>query len=232
MRTVFVDYRISEEQLENLNLFNLNIIKCPQCNNLSPSISGHPDIQLYVVDESTLILHKNISLAFLKEVETLGFQTILTKYSLKENYPKDIIVNAFALGNCFFHCLKYTDESLLKLMLEKEKKLINVTQGYTKCSTAIISKNAAITSDSSIFTALNNNSFDVLFLPPGDIELPGLDYGFIGGTCGLIAPNKIAFYGNLDNYLYGYEVKNFLYKHQVEPFYLSKGKLIDRGSII
>ncbi len=78
---------------------------------------------------------------------------------------------------------------------------------------------------------LKENNIDVLLLPPGDIILPGLDYGFIGGTCGLLDNNTLAFYGNLNMYKYGDKVLNFLKKHNVKPIFLSRGKLIDRGSI-
>ena len=104
-------------------------------------------------------------------------------------------------------------------------------QGYTKCSTCIVNNHAAITSDVSIAKALNVEGVDVLLLPSGDILLPGLNYGFIGGATGLLCDNVLAFYGHLDHYLYGKEVLKFLNKHKVEPVFLRNGKLIDRGSI-
>jgi hypothetical protein len=115
--------------------------------------------------------------------------------------------------------------------LVQHKILINVKQGYTKCSTAIISNNAVMTSDKGIAKALSTNGIDVLLLPPGDILLPGLDYGFIGGTCGMIDERTIAFFGDLYKYAWGHEVLKFLEKHKVHPIFLGKGKLIDRGSI-
>ena len=123
-----------------------------------------------------------------------------------------------------------TDKNLLNLV--KSKKLINTNQGYTKCSAAIVSDNAIITSDISIKNALSSTNIDVLLLPPGDILLPGLDYGFIGGTCGLIDKSTLAFFGDLSYYKYGKEVLSFLKKHNVNPLYLRKGPLIDRGSIL
>ncbi|MGC8141343.1 DUF6873 family GME fold protein [Salmonella enterica] len=42
----------------------------------------------------------------------------------------------------------------------------------------------------------------------------------------------MAFFGNLENHPYGSDIKNFLLKYDVEPIYLSNGKLIDRGSIL
>ena len=134
-----------------------------------------------------------------------------------------------SIGNLFIHSVNYTDTNLLSLL--KNKKLINVKQGYTKCSTCIVNNHAIITSDISIAKALSLEKIDVLLIPPGDILLPGLNYGFIGGATGLIEDNVLAFYGHLDYYLYGKEVLKFLNKHKVEPVFLRNGKLIDRGSI-
>ena len=232
MRTIFVDYRISEEEFENLNYYNLRIIKCPKNNNVYEAISGHPDIQLHLVDKKTVVVHKNMEIDFIKELESYGYYVICTENVLNEKYPKDIILNALTIDNYFIHNLIYTDPILLALIKRRKLHLLNVNQGYTKCSSAIINSKAVITSDKGIANILIENAFDVLLLPPGDIELPGLNYGFIGGTCGLISNSKIAFYGNLEKYLYEYQVKDFLYKHEVEAVYLSKGKLVDRGSIL
>src|SRR3712207_6103016 len=124
------------------------------------------------------------------------------------------------------HYLNYTDKNLLSLIKLSNKKLINTKQGYTKCSTAIVNDSAIITSDKNIAKSLQKENIDILLLPPGDIILPGLNYGFIGGACGLIEKNILAFYGSLECYAYGKEVLSFLKKHKVEPIFLSEGKLI------
>ena len=77
-----------------------------------------------------------------------------------------------------------------------------------------------------------NEDFDILLLPFGDIELSGFNYGFIGGVGGMISDNSMAFFGSLDNYAFGNEIKKFLYKYDVKPIYLSNTKLIDRGSLL
>lgn len=142
----------------------------------------------------------------------------------------NIGLNAVNLSNVFIHNLKYTDPVLIENV--KDKNLINVKQGYTKCSVAVVSDNAIITSDKIIAQKAKEVSIDVLLIPPGDIILPGLDYGFIGGCCGLIEKDLMAFFGDLNYFNYGNEIKEFLYKHNVKPIYLRKGKLIDRGSIL
>ncbi|MGO5065455.1 hypothetical protein FDF31_04400 [Clostridium sporogenes] len=229
MKLALVDNRISDEEKNNLEKRNIKVILCPSSHLLYPAVCGHPDMLLHIVDNKTIIAHKNIDKEFVESLKNLGINVILSRKSLENTYPEDIILNALNIRDIFMHKLNYTDPNLLSFI--KHKKLLNINQGYTKCSTAIVSQNAVMTSDIKIEKLLKKNDIDVLLLPPGDIILPGLDYGFIGGTCGFLDNNILAFYGDLNMYRHGNKVTNFLNKHNVKPIFLSKGKLIDRGSI-
>lgn len=229
MKHVIVDFRISNEEKSNLLNLGYNILTCPPSTLLYEAVCGHPDILLHIIDKNNIMIHQDMNEDFVVLLKKLGFNILLSENNLKNTYPEDIILNSISLSNLFIHNIKYTDPKLLKYM--KNKKLINVKQGYTKCSTAIVSETSIMTSDKTIAKALLNESIDVLLLPPGDILLPGLNYGFIGGCCGLIDKSTLAFYGDLNYYAYGEEVLKFLEKHGVKPVYLRKGKLIDRGSL-
>lgn len=229
MKQVLVDYRIQNIEKLNLLKLNLEIIICPPCEDLYEAVCGHPDMLVHFINKKNLLVHNSMNKSFISSLENYGLNIILSGKKLKINYPEDIILNALNMENIFVHTLAFTDKNLLNSI--NDKKLINIKQGYSKCSTVIVSDNAIITSDKGICSALLDEGLDVLLLPPGDILLPGLDYGFIGGCCGLINESQLAIYGNLDFYLYGNEVKIFLKKHDVEPIYLRNGKLIDRGSI-
>ena len=229
----FVDYRITHEELVNLSNLNVNPILVPKCNEVYESINGHPDIQLNILKSKGtdhIIVQKNINENFIKILKSNNIKYILSKNSLSNTYPNDIILNSLILENYFIHNLKFSDENLLKSQNLKTK--INVPQGYTKCSILPVRENALITSDKGVFEALKDYSFDILLLPSGDILLPSLNYGFIGGTGGMISHDKMAFFGDLDSYTWGNEVKRFLHKYDVSPIALRKGKLIDRGSLL
>lgn len=230
MKAALVDYRINEEESENLKALNLEVLIVPPFKRLYEAVNGHPDILLNIINENTIIVHKEMDIDFIKKLENYNYKILYSSNNLESKYPLDIILNALNLKNLFIHNLKFTDNALLKNI--SFKKIKSVSQGYTKCSTAIINSSAAMTSDKGIAKSLSEENIDVLLLPPGDIILPGLNYGFIGGCCGLLEEGLLAFYGHLDNYLYRNEVKEFLKKHKVEPIFLSKGKLIDRGSIL
>ncbi len=229
MKYAIIDYRTSEEEICNLKKLGCEVLACPPSSILYEAVCGHPDMLLHIVNQKNIIVHKDMNNGFINLLKNLGLSVAFSENSLGSTYPYDIILNSINLPNLFIHNIKYTDPKLLEMV--NNKKLINVKQGYTKCSTAIVGQNATMTSDTTIAKSLSRENIDVLLLPPGDILLPGLNYGFIGGCCGLLDKNLLAFYGDLNYYTYGKEVMEFLKKHNVEPVFLRKGKLIDRGSL-
>jgi hypothetical protein len=229
----FIDYRATNEELMNLSRLNMNPILIPKCDKVYEAIDGHPDIQLNVLKNKSsnqIIIQKDISEHFKDVLKLNNINYIISKKSLSNTYPDDIILNSLISEKYFIHNLKYTDENLLKSQISKVN--INVPQGYTKCSILPVRDNALITSDKGIYESLKNHNFHILLLPPGDILLPSLNYGFIGGVGGMISNDIMVFFGDLDSYKWGDEIKKFLFKYDVSPISLRKGKLIDRGSLL
>lgn len=229
MKYAFVDYRISEEELSSLSNLNCKVIKCEPSFKLYEAICGHPDILLHFIDNNTVIIHNETSSSFENLLKKLNLNVIKSIKTLTNKYPEDIILNGVQTNNFFMHKLTNTDPAILENI--HNKTLINVNQGYTKCSTVIINDNAFITSDPSIYKELINHGYDVLLIKPGNISLPGLNYGFIGGTCGMFNSHTIVFYGSLNYHPEKNEIISFLKKYNITPIYLSNTPLIDRGSI-
>jgi hypothetical protein len=229
MNTAIIDCRTSEEELYSLKKLNFSPLLCPISQDLYPAVSGHPDMQICIINKHNIVVNNSIEINFTNRLSKLNKIIHRTAKSLNSKYPQDIILNALILGDIFVHRLDSTDLKLLELT--KEMKKINVNQGYTKCSAAIVNDKAIITSDKSIIESLKDSDIDILYVPPGDIELPGLDYGFIGGTCGLLNEKSMAFFGDLNFYNHGKDVIDFLKKHGVTPVYLKNGKLTDRGTL-
>lgn len=229
----FVDYRITNEELTSLEKLNINPILVPKSKDVYEAINGHPDIQLNILKNKEypeIIIQKNIPDFFKEILNKNNISYIVSEKSLSNMYPSDIILNSLISEKFFIHNLKYTDKALFDSQVSKIQ--INVSQGYTKCSILPVRENALITSDKGIYNTLKEYDFDILLLPPGDILLPALNYGFIGGVGGMISSNKMAFFGDLANYTWGNEVEKFLFKYDVMPIALKKGNLIDRGSLL
>ena len=228
----FLDYRITEEEINNINKYNLNPIIIPKTDLVYDAINGHVDIQINILDKESkkVIVHNSMSNAFLEELEHHNINYILSENSLGYEYPNNIILNSLILKDYFFHNIKYTDPSLLNAV--SNKKIINVKQGYTKCSVLPLNDKAFITNDIGIAKKMNIENLDVLLLPYGDIELPNLNYGFIGGIGGMINNETLALFGDISCYQYKDEVINFTKKYGIDIISLKKGKLVDRGSLL
>lgn len=229
MKYAVVDYRVSQEEMYNLENLGYKILKCPKTFDVYEAINGHPDIQMHIVDKKNIVVQKNINKDFLNTLTSLGYNLIKSKYPLRNKYPEDIILNAYSSERYFIHNTLYTDPNLWYLV--QNKISIGVKQGYAKCSILPLKDRAIITNDPSIESTLKEYGFDVLFLPYGDIVLPGFNYGFIGGCGGLTPQREMCFFGDLKYYKYKNEIIHFLHKYDIKPIYLYDGPLLDRGSL-
>ena len=128
------------------------------------------------------------------------------------DYPNNVLLNCLFLGNRLYGKLSAIDETVLEYCKEQEIELVNVNQGYTRCSTLVVNDNAVITADPSIEDALRKNGVEVLRISQGQIRLEGFDYGFIGGCSGRIN-NTIFFFGNIREHSDYSGIKDYIMEH-------------------
>lgn len=231
-KAVIVDGRVSENILNTLTKFDIRVIKTIKCEELYDSISYHPDVVIHPIDYQTLIIAPNVYGYYKDMLKSTPLKLIKGERKLKRNYPENIAYNVARVSRYAIHNFKYTDEKL-KYYLEKLGiEFINVKQGYSKCSICIVSDNAIITSDPSIYKECMKYSIDTLFINSGYIDLPGLDYGFIGGATGFISDIQLAFSGKYQHHPNSIDIDDFLKKYGKKPVILSNQKIIDIGSII
>ena len=90
--------------------------------------------------------------------------------------------------------------------------MLKVRQSYVKCSCIVLDDKAMITSDPSIYRALNG-TFDVLKTSNENIFLNGFSCGFIGGASGVV-DNTILFCGDIRKHK---DYNNILFYHYYFP---------------
>lgn len=154
---------------------------------------------------------------------------------LKPQYPCDVLYNACSTGKYFLHNLKYTAPELLEAARSAGLELIDIPQGYAKCSIAVVSETAIITYDRGIAAAIEaaGGILDVLLVEPGHIKLPGYSTGFIGGCTGLdFIHNELIFNGDLSLHPDGDSIREFVESHGVTIKDFPGRPLTDIGSII
>ena len=153
-----------------------------------------------------------------------GFDVVLADEKFGCEYPKDVLLNAFAVADTLFGRL----ESLSVKIKELYPKAVNLRQGYAKCSTLLFGNNA-VTSDKGIADALSEFGIKVLLITPGHIGLPGYDYGFIGGTAFRLG-DTLYFAGDLSLHPDGDAIADFCENQGVTAKSLLAGKkLADLG---
>ena len=97
------------------------------------------------------------------------------------------------------------------------KTIIDVKQGYSKCSVCICKHNTIITDDISIFNnLLQYDDIKSLLVEKGTVKIDKYDYGFIGGCCGLIDKDLLLFNGDLSMHSDFDKIKNFKYNKYVK----------------
>ena len=190
---------------------------------------NHADMQILMINNETFILNECKTLK--RKLELIN-PTVCSK-KVGKSYPENILLNFLYFKNCLFGKAKYIDNSVKEFCKQNNIKIVNVNQGYCRCSTLVVSDNAVITADSSIEKALKNNGAEVLKISPGHINLPGFDYGFIGGASGKIDKNTIVFFGNIQSHPDYRLIEAFCEKHNVKIKSLCINyPLTDIGSIV
>ena len=192
------------------------IIPSVTSSHLAESVSAHPDMVLYPLKEKMFICAPDCYEEYKKRFEESGVELICGEKELKSTYPCDIAYNILKTDNLALGKFQETDPVILKYLKKQKIELVNVNQGYTKCSVCVFS-DCAITADSGIFSALNKKGIDTLKIPCGEIKLKGYDYGFIGGASGENHEGEVFFFGDLDSVSYGGKIREFI---------LSKGKTL------
>jgi len=235
---LILDYRTSEKELRKLLSFGFNLISTEKVTSLYDAVDGHPDLQFFLIGNK-LIAHKDLSENQMKLLQKLEVTVRLGNSSLTLPYPKNIPYNALLTPDLMMHRLDATDSVVLdeirELKKTKEITLVNVRQGYSRCSCAYVGNNSYITEDVVMAKKLISLGKDVFYRKHSNVYLKGFDFGFIGGAISLISGNDdeiVVISGSLDFYFYGKELKVFLAQRSIRYECLSEGKLMDRGSII
>lgn len=186
------------------------------------SVRNHADMAAYMLGGRCVLLDKRQT-SVKYELEGLGYKVILTDEKIIGDYPDDIKFNAAKVGNSVICLEKYISPEIISDAYD----IINVKQGYAKCSVCVVNDNAFITDDAGIYEKCKER-FDVLLIEKGDILLEGKNYGFIGGASGILN-GRIYFFGSLDFHRDGDKIKAFLEKHNAAYECLFDGKLVDIG---
>lgn len=210
----------------------IDIIPVMPCKTLDAPVSDHADMLLHHLGGDRVVVAKGEETLKIK-LEQYGFQAAYSNVCVESLYPQDVKLNCARIGRRqLIGNGKTMDVAIQEFCVCNQIELINVKQGYAKCSTVVVDSKSIITADPSIAAAATNAGIDVLKITPGYVNLEGYEYGFLGGTCGMIAKGKLAFTGSIQNHPDYNEIKNFCNYKNVELVSLVEGPLLDIGGIL
>lgn len=212
-----------------LQKIGIDTIPVPEHPYLPYPISCHADLQFcYIGNGKAYAAFENT--CFIQHLQSL-FLDIKPCHPLGIQYPDDVRLNCAIQDNYVWINRKTIDKNLMTELMQNGLMPIDTPQGYTKCSIAIVSPNAIMSSDDTIARAAEIHQIDVLHLPAGGIILEGYPTGFIGGCCGLIDENLLAFTGKISSFPEHQQIFAFLKKHHIDYIELTDEALFDIGSI-
>lgn len=237
MEYILIDNRMRNKEQNMLKYLGYKLVKLPKSNNVYNEISSHVDIFACKVGD-TLFVEKSMYEDLVFMLKDTEYNVVSGKEEVGINYPEDIKYNVCILGNYAIHNFKYTDKNLLDYLKDNNFELINVEQGYTNCSIAVIDESSVITTDKKIAEKLIANNISVLLLDyVPDIKLID-EYGnysnmtgFIGGAIGKVDNNIIVF-GDLNKIDKNNQIRDFIKSRNLNLIDFKGLDVIDYGSII
>lgn len=212
-----------------LKKYGIDTMTFGQLESISGSEAHHADMSFCHIGGRNIFLSVNASSEIKDRLKSAGFVLHETDSPITAARPS---LNICILGNKVLANTRLADKSLLEVLRQTGHTIIHTNQGYTKCSCAVVSENAVMTSDEGIYKICLENKIDALKIQSGYIELDGYKYGFIGGCCGYISQNILAFSGDITLHPDYKNIRSFLKNYDTEPLSLLDEPLYDIGGIL
>lgn len=226
MKYVLVNKDIEKKSVEILKNYG-KVVKTIENKNLLCGLKAHPDILVHVLPNGDVICDRE-NYDYYKNIFS-DRNVIPSERFLDKDYPGDIPLNCFSFKNYFIHNTKYTDKKILDFYKRKGYNIINVKQGYSKCST-LVTRDFLITEDAGIYKSLKD-TLPIYKIDSGQIKLRNFNYGFIGGSSGSIE-KELFLTGDYKKHSSSNIIDDVVKKYKYKLTILSDKEIEDYGSIL
>ena len=233
---IVIDSKMRKVEKEYLNSLGYRVINVQTNKNLYDEISSHVDIFGCKIKDKIVVEPSVYS--YLKEEKYDLENVICGKNKVGLKYPLDVLYNVCCIGENVIHNFKYTDEKILEIIQKEKLNMIDINQGYSNCSIAVIDDKSVVVTDKKIAEKLIENDIDVLLLEENlDIKLLKNDgkyskmKGFIGG-CMARVDNKIVIFGDISKIDRDNKIQKFIQSRNLELVSFKGLDVIDYGGIL
>lgn len=212
----------------------INALFMPDNPYVDPRLSGHADLSVLHLGGNRLLLAPYLKRSsFSQQLEDRGVDIRFADIEQSALYPNDAQMNVCILGNKVIYNPQTGSDAIAKyLTIGNGAIQVSSRQGYSRCSVCVVNDNAIITADEGICRSAKAHGVDVLKIRPGYIDLPGFDYGFIGGASFKLSDTKLAFTGGLDKHPDAERIIEFASLHNIDIVYITDKPAFDIGGVI
>lgn len=199
--------------------------------NLPSSMQHHADLSLCYLGEGVAICAPEAYDYYNEKLGGWNLKLIKGEKIVGSNYPSDAAYNVAIVGKKLFCKVAITDSVLLNEATKLGYKIININQGYAKCSVCPVDENSAISADRSFYKAAVKEGVDVLLITNENIVLEGFENGFFGGAAYCSKKGVFKTKGDVTTLPEYGKIKDFLNKKGI-VLEEGVGAVVDFGSFI
>ncbi len=215
----------------DISLPGVKIIKPFYEKVLPPSLRLHGDLTFVYLGDGVAVCAPESYEYYKKALEGLPIELIKGGKSLGRTYPDDCAYNVATVGKRLFGKIKAADRVLIKKAEEMGFKIIDIKQGYAKCSVCPVTENAALSADPSFIRAAEREGVECLKVTNESIALKGFDTGFFGGTFFMAGKDVCSAKGDLRKHPDIGRIERFLERFGIRAENRTEGSLTDFGSL-
>ena len=218
--------------IADAHIDDATVITPPEIPVLPEGLIRHADLGICIVSEKKAVCPPETCAYYSGKLSPYGFDVISGKSHIGSNYPSDSAYNVGIVGKKCFLNKSVCDEHLYEILISEGYEIINVKQGYTKCSICPVDENSFITGDKGIASAGEKAGMSVLLISNDNISLQGYLNGFFGGSTGMGAKDELLVNGDIDTLPDSKKIKEFLEERNIRIKSIKEGEVTDIGSII
>lgn len=186
----------------------------------------HADMQCLIIEDTAFVL--SCCDKTIKEISR--YKNVVKCEHKSGKYPDNVLLNALVLDRRIICKESSLSNEVKEFCYERNYEIINVNQGYSACSCAIVDEHSIITADNSIYKILTDRGYEVLKIDEGHITLDSNHFGFIGGASAKIG-DTLYFFGNIQEHPSYEDIKSFCENRNINVISLSNDTLTDIGGI-
>lgn len=217
----------AEDIIEELQGMGVRVLRVMRSADLPEPLASHADLLVLPLGGDLVAVSADQD-ELIAGLELESFRVIRVG-GLGREYPRDCRLNVLPLGNRLIGNRRAIAEELLSA---GPYETVHVNQGYTRCSSVLIDEDTVLTDDQSIGKTVLNFAKYSIIMKQNEVILKGYDHGFIGGSCGKLSAEKIAFAGRIPDSSFGRSLRRALSERGVSLEELGNSPLTDIGGIV